>query len=68
MSTLVDTNILVRIAQQNHPYHAVALNGVERLLPTRRFILRFRTSRILERGDSPIENNGLGYSIAFTLG
>ena len=32
MGTLVDTNILLRIVQRNHPHHTIALNGLERLM------------------------------------
>ena len=69
MSTLVDTNILLRIVQQNHPHHAVALNGLERLLAeTQVYFTLQNIAEFWNAATRPIENNGLGYSIPFTLG
>ena len=69
MGTLVDTNILLRIVQRNHPHHAIALNGLERLMAgTQVYFTLQNIAEFWNAATRPIENNGLGYSIPFTLG
>jgi len=69
MSILVDTNILLRRTQPDHPSHAVAVESVARLLgggePA-----HFTFQNIAEFWNvatRPVEKNGLGFSVALVL-
>jgi predicted nucleic acid-binding protein len=70
MSVLVDTNVLLRRTQPDHPNHAVAVESVARLLATGEPVY-FTLQNIAEFWNvatRPLANNGLGFSVALTLG
>ncbi len=70
MSVLVDTNVLLRRTQPDHPSHAVAVDSVARLLATGEPVC-FTHQNIAEFWNvatRPSASNGLGFSVAFTLG
>src|SRR5208282_5897778 len=70
MSVLVDTNVLLRRTQPDHPSHAVAVESVARLLATGEPVY-FTFQNIAEFWNvatRPAANNGLGFSVALTLG
>ena len=69
MSVLVDTKILLRRTQPDHPHHAVAVESVARLLATGEPVC-FTLQNIAEFWNvatRPLANNGMGFSVAFTL-
>jgi predicted nucleic acid-binding protein len=69
MSVLIDTNVLLRRTQPDHPSHAVAVESVSRLLLTGEPVY-FTLQNIAEFWNvatRPAANNGLGFSIAMTL-
>lgn len=69
MSVLVDTNVLLRRTQPDHPSHAVAVESVARLLATGEPVY-FTLQNIAEFWNvatRPAANNGLGFSVAVTL-
>jgi predicted nucleic acid-binding protein len=69
MRVLVDTNILLRSAQPNHPYCSQAVHAVSRLLRQRDSVF-FCSQNIAEFWNvatRPTEMNGLGFSIAETV-
>jgi len=69
MSVLIDTNVLLRRTQPDHPSHAVAVESVARLLLTGEPVY-FTLQNIAEFWNvatRPAANNGLGFSIAMTL-
>jgi len=69
MSVLVDTNVLLRRTQPDHPSHAVAVESVARLLATGEPVY-FTFQNIAEFWNvatRPAANNGLGFSVALTL-
>ena len=70
MSVLVDTNVLLRRTQPDHPHHAVAVESVARLLATGEPVC-FTLQNITEFWNvatRPVASNGLGFSGDFTLG
>jgi predicted nucleic acid-binding protein len=69
MSILVDTNVLLRRAQPEHPSHAVAVESVARLLAAGE-VVYFTPQNIAEFWNvatRPATNNGLGFPIAAAL-
>jgi predicted nucleic acid-binding protein len=69
MSVLVDTNVLLRRTQPDHPSHAVAVESVARVLATGETVY-FTAQNIAEFWNvatRPLVNNGLGFSVALTL-
>jgi predicted nucleic acid-binding protein len=69
MSILVDTNVLLRRAQPEHPSHAVAVESVARLLTAGEEVY-FTPQNIAEFWNvatRPAANNGLGFPIAVVL-
>ena len=69
MSVLVDTNVLLRRAQPDHPGHTVAVESVARLLTAVEPVY-FTPQNIAEFWNvatRPAANNGLGFSVAITL-
>jgi hypothetical protein len=69
MSVLVDTNVLLRRAQPDHPSHAAAVESVARLLAAGEPVY-FTPQNIAEFWNvatRPAANNGLGFSVAVTL-
>jgi predicted nucleic acid-binding protein len=70
MSILADTNILLRRTQPDHPSHTVAVESVAKLLAAGEpvyFTLQ-NMSEFWNVATRPAANNGLGFSIALTLG
>ncbi len=69
MSVLVDTNILLRRTQPDHPNHAVAVESVARLLSIGELVyFTFQNiSEFWSVATRPIEKNGLGFSPALVL-
>jgi predicted nucleic acid-binding protein len=70
MSVLVDTNVLLRRIQPDHPHHALAIDSVARLLASGEqvhFTLQNMSEfwNVLTR---PTAANGLGFTPAFALG
>src|SRR5260370_29153484 len=70
MSVLVDTNILLRSVEPVHPQHAVAVEAVYRLLAesTPVYFTFQNIAEFWNVATRPNKNNGLGFSIASTLG
>jgi predicted nucleic acid-binding protein len=69
MSVLVDTNILLRRVQPDHPHHGVAIESVARLLAAGEPV-HFTWQNISEFWNvmtRPITVNGLGFSPAFAM-
>jgi predicted nucleic acid-binding protein len=69
MSVLVDTNVLLRRTQPNHPSHAVAVESVAVLLAADEPVY-FTLQNIVEFWNvatRPLENNGLGFTLEVTL-
>jgi predicted nucleic acid-binding protein len=69
MSILVDTNVLLRRAQPDHPSHTVAVESVARLLAAGE-VVYFTPQNIAEFWNvatRPAANNGLGFPIAAAL-
>jgi len=65
MSVLVDTNVLLRRAQPDHPSHEVAVESVARLLAAGERVC-FTLQNIAEFWNvatRPLDNNGLGFSV-----
>jgi predicted nucleic acid-binding protein len=70
MSVLVDTNVLVRRTQPDHSSHAVAVESVARLLTSGEAVC-FTLQNISEFWNvatRPVANNGMGFTVALTLG
>jgi predicted nucleic acid-binding protein len=69
MSILVDTNILLRRTQPNHPSHSVAVESIARLLSVGEPVcFTFQNiSEFWNVATRPIEKNGLGFPAALTL-
>ncbi len=62
MSVLIDTNILIRIAEHQHPQNGIAIQAVEHLLGTGE-LLHLLPQNIYEFwvvATRPIDKNGLG--------
>jgi predicted nucleic acid-binding protein len=69
MSVLVDTNVLLRRTQPDHPHHAVAVESVARLIVTGEPVC-FTPQNIAEFWNvatRPSASNGMGFSPALTL-
>ena len=69
MSILVDTNVLLRRTQPDHPSHAVAVESVARLLASGEQVC-FTLQNIAEAWNvatRPIQNNGFGFSVPMAL-
>jgi predicted nucleic acid-binding protein len=69
MSVLVDTNVLLRRTQPDHPSHTLAVEGVAKLLAAAEPVC-FTLQNIAEFWNvatRPAANNGLGLSVALTL-
>lgn len=65
MSILVDTNILIRIAEPQHPQNPIAIQSVERLLAVGE-LLHLVPQNIYEFwvvATRPLDQNGLGMSV-----
>jgi predicted nucleic acid-binding protein len=69
MSVLVDTNVLLRRTQPDHPSHAVAVESVARLLATGEpvYFTHQNIAEFWNVATRPAANNGLGFSVALTL-
>jgi predicted nucleic acid-binding protein len=70
MSVLVDTNVLLRRTQPEHPDHAMAVESVAQLLSAGEQVC-FTLQNICEFWNvptRPIQANGLGFSIALVAG
>ena len=70
MSTLADTNILLRRTQPDHPSHDLAVESAARLLSSGEavyFTLQ-NMSEFWNVATRPTANNGLGFSVALALG
>jgi predicted nucleic acid-binding protein len=70
MSILVDTNVLLRRIQPDHPHHALAIDSVARLLASGEqvyFTLQ-NMSEFWNVMTRPVAANGLGFTRAFALG
>ena len=67
MSFLVDTNILLRIAQPNHSHHSIALGSLARLIEddAEAYFTMQNAAEFWNVATRPISRNGLGYSIDF---
>jgi predicted nucleic acid-binding protein len=69
VSILLDTNVLLRRVQPSHPGHALAVEGVARLLAAGEAV-HFTLQNIAEFWNvatRPTEHNGLGFSAAVAL-
>jgi len=69
MSVLVDTNVLLRRTQPDHPSHRLAVESVATLLAAGEpvyFTLQ-NISEFWNVATRPVENNGLGFSVALAL-
>ena len=69
MSILVDTNVLLRRLQSDHPEHGIAVESVARLLVARETVY-FTLQNISEFWNvatRPVARNGLGLSAALAL-
>lgn len=69
MSVLVDTNVLLRRTQPDHPSHTLAVESVAKLLAAAEPVY-FTLQNITELWNvatRPAANNGLGLSVALTL-
>lgn len=68
MNFLCDTNILLRLVEQNSPHHADAKNAVDKLLKRgdTLFITLQNISEFWNVCTRPLNKNGLGFSIAET--
>jgi predicted nucleic acid-binding protein len=69
MSVLVDTNVLLRRTQPDHPNHAIAVESVAQLLSAGEpvyFTLQ-NISEFWNVATRPIASNGLGFSAALAL-
>ena len=70
MSILIDTNILLRRTQPDHPSHTVAVESIAKLLEAGEpvyFTLQ-NISEFWNVATRPAAYNGLGFSVALTLG
>jgi predicted nucleic acid-binding protein len=69
MSVLVDTNVLLRRTQPDHPDHAVAVESVARLLDdgVQLFVTFQNMAEFWNVATRPIGNNGMGLSIRRTV-
>jgi predicted nucleic acid-binding protein len=70
MSVLIDTNVLLRRTQPDHSQHAAAVESVASLLATGEPVC-FTLQNVAEFWNvatRPPSSNGLGFSVAFTLG
>jgi len=69
MSVLLDTNILLRRTQPEHPSHALAVESVARLLASGELVyFTFQNiSEFWNVATRPVENNGLGFSAGLVL-
>jgi predicted nucleic acid-binding protein len=70
MSILVDTNVLLRRIQPDHPHHALTIDSVARLLASGEqvyFTLQ-NMSEFWNVMTRPVAANGLGFTPAFALG
>lgn len=69
MSYLVDTNVLLRSIQVNHPMHNVALQSLQKLIEQGE-ILCLVPQNLIEFwavATRPLESNGLALSISETI-
>jgi predicted nucleic acid-binding protein len=70
MSVLVDTNVLLRRVQPDHPHHVLAIESVARLLIAGEQVY-FALQNISEFWNvvtRPLSVNGLGFSPDFAMG
>src|SRR5258708_17477173 len=70
MSILIDTNILLRRTQPDHPSHTLAVESVANLLAAGEAVY-FTLQNISEFWNvatRPTANNGLGFSVSLALG
>ena len=66
MSVLIDTNVLLRRTQPDHPHHQVAVGSVDRLLASGEPV-HFTLQNIAEFWNvatRPAEHNGPGFTVA----
>jgi len=66
VSVLIDTNVLLRRTQPDHPHHQVAAGSVDRLLASREPV-HFTLQNIAEFWNvatRPAEHNGPGFTVA----
>jgi predicted nucleic acid-binding protein len=69
MSVLVDTNVLLRRTQPDHPSHEVAVDSLARLLAAGERVC-FTLQNIAGFWNvttRPLDNNGLGFSVPLVL-
>lgn len=65
MTCLVDTNVLLRMAQPGHPQHVTAIEAVERLRDSGE-VLIIAPQNLIEVwavATRPVERNGLGFTV-----
>src|SRR5260221_14534949 len=69
MSILVDTNVLLRRTQPDHPRNVVAIESVARLLETGEsvYVTLQNISEFWNVATRPITSNGLGFTIELVL-
>jgi predicted nucleic acid-binding protein len=69
MSVLVDTNVLLRRTQPDHPSHAAAVESVARLLGAGipAYVTPQNIAEFWSVATRPAQHNGLGLSAALTL-
>ena len=69
MSVLVDTNVLLRRTQPDHPDHAVAVESIATLMASgiTVYVSLQNISEFWNVATRPAANNGLGLSVALTL-
>lgn len=65
MSTLIDTNILLRSVQPTHPMHPVAVRALERLMKREEslFIAVQNVAEFWNVATRSEANNGLGFTV-----
>jgi predicted nucleic acid-binding protein len=70
MSVLVDTNVLLRRTQPDHPSHTAAVESVARLLSAGEtvYCTPQNIAEFWNVATRPTENNGLGFSAAMAWG
>lgn len=69
MSTLTDTNILLRRTQPDHPSHHIAVESVARLLAAGEpvYVTMQNMAEFWNVATRPVANNGMGFSVALAL-
>jgi predicted nucleic acid-binding protein len=70
MSILIDTNVLLRRTQPDHPSHTLAVESVANLLAAGEpaFFTLQNIAEFWNVATRPVANNGLGFPVAVALG